>query len=551
MVERGLHCVGSSKFAEHEPGCRCREDKDFAIIQQPDLDYSLIPRPPAGLVHLPVPPVQEVREVNWFIHDSGARNILNALNTRVDVCRPAPTAEGLRRTQVWMDRVSEAIGYTRKATMEEVVAGMKTRKKKLRYERARQNIRCGRVGSKFGKIKVFVKKEAKLFEDDKPDPDCRAIQFRSPETTLVLMTVIKPKEKKLYRVKGGFFSDTRCMTKGMTPKEMAEHIVHTKKLGRFKYHVGLDASRFDASVHPGVLEIEHSLWRRGHEHDILFNEGLDSQMNNRGGAITADGPIAYKIHGTRMSGDANTAGGNNAIMFCLLNDFGCHLSGDHELTGENIGKDYDFILDGDDSVFSTDIDFTESDMTTFFAERGFKMKFEFKVESLAEIIYCQRQLVHTTDGWTMSRNPLKMISKFGVNPLFLDVKARPKLVQTVAQGELSQCGGVPVTQALCMAYKRIGEKYTNGPKYIKGTDQIAEFEWLYAPDWKNAKEKPISHEARLTFWRAYGISPQRQRDIEDKLSRWDIDLMDVGVRGRDIDTANWRFDWAPLEKLAM
>lgn len=130
MVERGLHCVGSQKFAEHDIDCRCRIDKGFEILQQPDLNYPSHQRPLTGVTHLPVAPVQEVRNMDWFIHDSGARNILNALNTRVDVCRPTPTNEGIGNTQLWMDRLSDTIGYTRKASMEEVVAGMKMRDRK-------------------------------------------------------------------------------------------------------------------------------------------------------------------------------------------------------------------------------------------------------------------------------------------------------------------------------------------------------------------------------------------------------------------------------------
>lgn len=546
-MERGLHCVGSPKFAEHGVDCRCREDKGFAILQQPTLDYPSPQRPLAGIVHLPVPPVQEVRNMDWFVHDSGARNILNALNTRVDVCRPTPTNEGVADTQMWMDRVSDTIGYTRKASMEEVVAGMKTRKKRLRYQRAMENIRKGRLGSKFGKISCFVKKEAKAYETSKPEPDCRAIQFRSPETTLVLMTVIKPREHKLYHVAGGHFPPTRCMTKGMTPTQIASHILDVKKLQRFKFHVGLDASRFDASCHPRIIQVEHSLWSKGHERDSLFMRGLKSQMSNSGGARTPDGNIAYKITGTRMSGDANTAAGNNAIMFCMLNSFGCWLSGDWDSTGVNAGKAYDFILDGDDSVFSTDIDFTEEDVDRFFSVRGFKMKFEFKTEDVSQILFCQRRLVHTVTGWNMVRDPLKVISKFGVNPLFKDLTGRPKLVQTIAQGELSQSMGVPILQALCLCYKRIGEKYTTGPQYLKNTDNIAEFEWRFGADWKDSREKPITQEARLTFWRAFGISPQRQKDIELILASWDFNLLDQGVRGSDI-SANWTYDWLHPEK---
>ena len=93
-------------------------------------------------------------------------------------------------------------------------------RKRARYERAHAQVlrQDGYVTKDQGKVKMFVKMEAYKIKDDKPFPDCRAIQYRSFEYTLVLASKIRPAEHKMYQlvdVEG--FPPGRMFAKNMSP----------------------------------------------------------------------------------------------------------------------------------------------------------------------------------------------------------------------------------------------------------------------------------------------------------------------------------------------
>jgi hypothetical protein len=498
-----------------------------------------------GVTHLPSLTVDEAMTKRWFFHGSDARNILAALETRVDVCRPRPNEQVMDQLlRVIATPLRKALGYVSPCSYDDVVNSYHVPRKRVRYGRARDELaRAGYTKPDRGTIKVFVKKEAVAFSDSKIEPDPRAIQFRDAETTLILMTVIKPIEHKLYRMRGvAGLPPTRVMTKGMTPVEIAQHLVFRKQVHKWSFLYGFDASRFDSSVSPPMLALEHFFWK-WKQTNPLFMEALGYQKVNKGRAYTVEGKITYHVRGTRMSGDANTAAGNNLLMLVMLMAFGCHISGDWDWEGKNAGKDYDFILDGDDSLFMTNIPISEPTLDRFFADFGFKMKFEYKTSQPEQATFCQRRLVEISPGeYNMIRDPEKFLSKIMVNVHFTERRARPKMLYTIAQGELSQCQGVPVLQAFAERLKEVCSPLIKSKTKLVKNFEFDKQAYRYIAGWREAQAHLVSQCARESFAKAWNIEPARQLAIEAEIRLWTPDIMGPEERGLDISDG-WRFDW--------
>jgi hypothetical protein len=434
---------------------------------------------------------------------------------------------------------------------QQVIAGYQDRKKRLRYDKARVALETeGYTGWWRGGVKIFVKKEAIKFSEAKPEPDPRAIQFRDAETTLILMTHMKPLEHRLYETHVRPFPPTRSITKGLSPPAIATLLLETKKIRTYRYIYGLDASRFDGSLGPAHQKVEHGFWKWGVT-DPLFLEAIGYQVVNKGHAMTKEGPINYRITGSRMSGDANTAGGNCLLMYGMLAMFGCYLAGDWDYTGSRAGIDYDFVNDGDDSLFMTNIPFTEQVMAAYFTRFGMKMTFEFMTQDFQQATFCQRRLVEVRPGsWTMCRDPFKVLSKTMINPKFKDMAGRAILLNTIAQGELSQLQGMPVLQAFCVRLQQLCAPKLGHKQFIRDVSSIPEFTWYYTKDWQAAQATAVDGRARASFSRAWDISVARQYSIEHEIATWMPNLFEPGIRGLDVQSDPWDFDWRRPEMVS-
>lgn len=196
--------------------------------------------------------------------------------------------------------------------------------KRARYERAHAQVlkQGGFVHKGQANVKMFVKMEAYKIKAEKPFPDCRAIQFRSFEYTLVLASKIRPAEHKMYMLEDvPGFPQGRMFAKNMNPQEKASAIVDMVTSLPGGRMVCCDLSRYDAHLQPPVLKhVEHVAWNTA-VGDPDLARLLEMQLDNRGTANTADGKVRYRVRGERMSGDANTAGGNCIITACALTGF--------------------------------------------------------------------------------------------------------------------------------------------------------------------------------------------------------------------------------------
>jgi len=362
---------------------------------------------------------------------------------------------------------------------------------------------------------MFVKMEA--YKMNKQFPDCRAIQFRSFEYTLLLASHIRGPEHRMYELQDvPGFQTGRLFAKNMNQFEKAAALKEHHDDG-YTHKICLDASRFDAHCHPGVLGVEHTFWTTANKNPIL-RELLDMQLDNRGVAYRGEDKIHYRVKGGRMSGDANTAGGNCIIMYCMLYVFFSE-------------RDHRFAIldDGDDSVVFYDGPIvTDEEVAAGFKRFGFVMAVEARPVLLEDIEFSQSRPVCIGGVWTMIRNPLKVISKVGYTHKRDNLKTYIKRLLTTATCEAWLARGVPMLQAFFLRLieelePMLSKRQRRRGKYLSTEALSYRMQHLFTRV-EDFHASPVLAESRASFERAFGYSVSYQREFEDKIRKWTFEM---------------------------
>lgn len=263
--------------------------------------------------------------------------------------------------------------------------------------------------------------------------------------------------------------------------------------------VGVDASRFDQHVSKQALEWEHSIYNKLFESEELAR-CLKWQVQNVGFARCKDGCIKYFKEGSRMSGDMNTALGNCMLMCMLVMAY---------MNSKNVP--YDYINNGDDVVL-----FMESanlraldDLPVWFGEMGFTMVVEDPVYTLEEIEFCQMHPIQLSDrDFTMVRSYPSSLAK---DLVCLEPTAFRPWLKSIGQGGQSVTSGVPIYQAFYQCLERMGGDGKTG--YV---GYLADSGFFRMIELGGRQRSEITSTARISFWRAFGVSPQHQLALEER-----------------------------------
>lgn len=372
-------------------------------------------------------------------------------------------------------------------TYREVISRIRPSKKKI-YIAALNKI------STFGlwkraTLKMFIKPDRYPYDTilDKPP---RAIQYRSPEFNLCFMKYVKPIEDWAYEsLCYGVCSRTRVIMKGLNPIKRGQLL--QQKLEHFqnpKFYL-IDHSAFDSTITEHHLRSTHNKYFR------LMGKGqfrwcCHQQINNKGHSRHG---ITYRVRGTRMSGDADTALGN-----CIVNADAIY--GVLEKSG--VTK-YDFFLDGDDAVIivekedALDID--------YFSVLGFLTKCEI-VEKVSKIDFCQSRPVYVNGVLQFVRNPIRAMSHYCLTRLRLPLNRYKDLLAGIALCENSLHNGVPIYSAFSRGF--------SGRKPMI-TDEIRQrMEGLEF----NMKFTRPSLDTRMSFYDAWDIPISDQILMEEEIT---------------------------------
>lgn len=392
--------------------------------------------------------------------------------------------------------------------------------KRARYERAHRQLleQGGMVFKDQAKVKMFVKMEGYKIKENKPFPDCRAIQFRTFEYTLKLASKIRPAEHKMYMldsVEG--FPEGRMFAKNMNQFEKARAIVEMVESMPGARIVCCDLSRYDAHLQVPILrDVEHVAWNAA-VNDPELARLLRLQLKNKGSAHTSDGKVRYSVRGERMSGDANTAGGNCIITACALTGF-----------FKRRGHRFKILVDGDDSVaVYMGPRLTIEELDEYFRRLGMVIGIDCEPTRIEEVDFCQSRPVQVNGVWTMIRDPMKVLTKVGLTHRKDSVAAYKKRLYTTASCEGFLARGVPILQAYCRALIRNCVRQMTGRQlrrgFLKGEVLSYRMQHLQVKP-THYVDVPVEMQTRRSFERAFGITVEEQIVYEKYLDTWSFDL---------------------------
>jgi len=374
--------------------------------------------------------------------------------------------------------------------------------KLARYTKAADSVELFPVTTKDSYVSTFVKAE-KLNVSAKPDPDPRVIQPRGFRFLYSIGLYIKAIEPVIYRALDRLFGQ-RTVMKGRNADQRGSAL--HKAWSRYvrPAAIGIDASRWDQHVSAAMLMFEFSIYASIIACD-WFRWLLSLMLDNTGFVRAPDGTIRYKVNGSRMSGDMNTALGN-VLLMCL-----CVWS---YLQGKNFHVS--LINDGDDCVLICEAENVGqfADLADWFARLGFVMKVEQPVFVLEEIEFCQSHPVEVLPGkYRMVRDPRVTLDKdlCCVRPL-TNEREYDFQRASIAQCGLALAGDVPVYNEYYRGLlpdtidRRMRHKLANRP-LTTGADYLAigmHHQYVANPWWGS----------RVSFAKAFGIMPDHQIALE-------------------------------------
>jgi len=370
-----------------------------------------------------------------------------------------------------------------------------------RYAEAERSLRLdGRLRSSDYKLRAFLKAEkVSAAKDAKP----RMIFPRSPRYNLSLASWLKPFEHWLWgylsfsRLFGGR-NPTRVVAKGLSPQRRANLI--RRKLGRFVCGAcfEVDGKAFEAHVSSPQISAEHSVYLAAFRGDPALQSVLSHQTFE---GVTSSGQ-KFSRPGGRASGDFNTGMGNSLIMLAVVGP-----------VLKSRGVPFDLLVDGDNALVFCELadlgrvqkDFAEDVM----AETGHELTLEEPTVQLESIRFGRSApLCLGGERWTMVREPWSVISGATASHRWLrEPSFALRYLEGVARCELSLARGVPVLQAWALGLLRACGTSKKALPSAALADYFVVGAWLAGEE---AVVEP-SREARLSFERAFGITPEEQR----------------------------------------
>lgn len=336
----------------------------------------------------------------------------------------------------------------------------------------------------------------------------RCIQPRHPVFNIGLGRYLKHEEKPIFRAIARVFKQRYVVFKGLNAVAMGAELRSLWDQFRDPVAVGLDASRFDASVDKGLLEWEHSLY------NMLFRDKelarlLKFQLHNIGVSYCHDGKIKYHTAGGRGSGDMNTSLGNSIIM-CAIVWAWLQQCGVRAKLANN-GDDCVVIMDRDD------LDAFSNGFSEYSKALGFTMVVEEPVYEFEQIEFCQTHPVCVGEEWRMVRNYSTAREKDSLCLFPLTAKgALESWLYAVGECGLALTSGVPVFQEMYSAYMRNGKpsKMSNAVFMQSGSRMMS--------IGMESKRSEVGQDTRVSFYKAFGVTPDEQEAMELYYRDWRV-----------------------------
>lgn len=269
--------------------------------------------------------------------------------------------------------------------------------------------------------------------------------------------------------------------------------------------IPLDQSGFDAHINELALNFEHEVYGCYFKRCKLLKRLLSVQLRNTTVAHFRDGTVKARLGAMRMSGDMTTSLGN------------CLISASLALMLVEPYANASFVVDGDDTILfipATLVDVVSPLVVPHYLQFGFDAVAEDACSEFEHIEFCQTHPVFDGTNWRLVRNWNKAVS--------LDYSGYEKLLQDqyfleflhgVGSCGMALCHGIPIMQE----FYSFG--IANGIKPSK--DRFSSITDVGLFRFANMaggfrRWSPVTDAARLSFWKAFGVTPDSQIAWEER-----------------------------------
>jgi len=148
-----------------------------------------------------------------------------------------------------------------------------------------------------------------------------------------------------------------------------------------------------------------------------------------------------------------------------------------------------------------------------FADHGFRLKLESVAHSMEGIKFCQTQPVCVNGVWRMCRDPFVVLSK---DSTITEPHPHPTYVSewanSVSKGGIAIASGIPVLQEF---YRAMSMHHHPGLRNNKALRDFKTTGLYWDSLGMKSNYEPIHTTTRVSFFNAFGVTPDKQLVIED------------------------------------
>jgi hypothetical protein len=196
----------------------------------------------------------------------------------------------------------------------------------------------------------------------------------------------------------------------------------------------------------------------------------------------------------------NTGVGNCLLVCSLLYDYFAPLPIEYEIV--NNGDDFGIIMERASLP-------RLAGLVQWFLQHGMILELEDPVYIFEQIEFCQTHPVWDGCAYRMCRDPRMVLSKdMATLKYFRDTKGWDRYRGAVADCGKALATGIPVLQAF---YDRLGRGCRVSPA---NDPDLLESGFAVLSRGLARVVRPVSEESRLSFYLAFGYSPDEQRELE-------------------------------------
>lgn len=461
---------------------------------------------------------------NLGVYNNNVDTVERAFAERYFLCKEGETFRPAYRVKsqafrseeftLFRDKVLDDMPHLPQLTRQQVVDRY-TGPKRAVYVAAQLSLLREPLNETDARLSSFVK-----FEKQDVQKAPRVINPRSPRFNLELGRYLKHAEHDFFKAINSAFGKRTPATviKGFNADRSAEILRNKWDLFLDPIAVGLDASKFDMHVSVNALKYEHSFYKALFPGSRKLRRMLKWQLVNKGVAYTRDGTVEFEMVGTRSSGDLNTSLGNCLIMCSLVYAY-----------MRERGVDLELCNNGDDCVVMMerkDLPKFMEGLSEWFVRKGFSMVVEKPVDVFERIEFCQTRPVQLGTGWRMVRNHMAVLTK---DPMCLlsipNDRVYRKWLDAVGTCGQILASGTPVQHAMYSVFKRngipAGKMVT---EIFRNTSMLERV--------KNLAGGKISPTARVSYYYAFGVLPDVQKEMECYYNQMQIAALSQGEMER-------------------